>query len=79
MDYQYLKQKLTGVIEELEKIIASEDGRAQGVRKLRQCKRKLQALLIALNRRNGRVNSGKIAFVVCKAVELVYAWFRRNG
>lgn len=79
MDGQYMKQKLAGIIEELEKIIASEDGRAQGVRKLRHCQRKLRALLMALSRRKSRANSWKVAFVVCKAIELVYAWFKRNG
>jgi len=80
MDRLYLNQKLAGIIEELDVIIASEDGRAQGVRKLRQCKRKLRALLTALNRGRNRVNKSTIAFVICKTIELVYSWFRhRNG
>lgn len=71
---ELIKQKLVGVIADLDVIISDESGRADGSPTLRECKEQLSKLLRELEPRGVKVDAPKVVAVVYKAVDLIHRW-----
>jgi len=74
MAKKIIKQKLAGVIKNLNLIISSEGEKSNGSPKLLECRNDLSEILKKLNQKESAADVSKILIAVYKAIDLIHMW-----